>query len=108
MSTPGTPEYLKKMPAEIPPGRVLVHNQVYPVARTPGTRGSRCWLADPSPELEPCPCGWAPGLGTHYRVIRARQPRHPIRPEAIGRVQAEAIGRVRREATGRPEEAPPS
>ena len=38
-------EYLAALPKALPPdGRVLVHNQVYPVARRPGTRGSRCWL----------------------------------------------------------------
>ena len=28
----------------------------------------RAWLADPSPDLERCPCNWAPELGTHYRT----------------------------------------
>jgi hypothetical protein len=72
-----TLDYLPKLPAEIPPGRVLAHNHVYPVCRRAGWRGSRYWLADPSPELEPCPCGWAAELGTHYRVSRAVQPHHP-------------------------------
>jgi hypothetical protein len=63
-----TLDYLAKLPAEIPPGRVLVHSHVYPVAIRAGARGSRYWLADPSPGLEPCPCGWAAELGAHYRI----------------------------------------
>lgn len=62
-----TPEYLYQLPTSVPDGRWLVHNHVYPVARRPGARGSRIWLSDPDPALLPCPCGWAPELGTHYR-----------------------------------------
>jgi hypothetical protein len=40
----------------VPDAKRLVHNNVYPVARRPGSRGSRIWLADPSPDLEPCGC----------------------------------------------------
>jgi hypothetical protein len=48
-------EYLSTMPEALPAsGRVLVHNQVYPVARRPGTRGSRCWLQAADDSLEPC------------------------------------------------------
>lgn len=61
-------EYLYKLPDGVPAGKVLVHNQVYPVARRLGTRGSRCWLSAPDPaRLEVCECGWAPELGSHYR-----------------------------------------
>ena len=67
------PDYLTALPVQVSAGRVLVHNQVYPVARRPGARGSRCWLAEPSPRLEACQCGWAPELGTHYRVREARR-----------------------------------
>jgi len=65
-------EYLFfKLPDAVPIGRVLVHNQVYPVARRPGMRGSRAWLSPPDPaKLEPCRCGWAPELGEHYRLPR--------------------------------------
>lgn len=63
------PAYLFKMPATVPPGRVLVHNQVRP-ARRLGTRGFRAWLSLPDPtRLAKCSCGWAPELGEHYRVI---------------------------------------
>jgi hypothetical protein len=64
-------DHLAKLPTspdDISAGQVLVHNHVYPVARRPGTRGSRCWLQVPDDRLEPCPCIWASELGTHYRV----------------------------------------
>ena len=69
------PEYLyNTLPAAIPPGRVLVHNNVRPTRRL-GSRGFRAWLATPDPErLEPCGCGWAAELGEHYRVARRWQP----------------------------------
>jgi hypothetical protein len=34
-------EYPQRLPAAVPDGRVLVHNQVAPVARQQGARGSR-------------------------------------------------------------------
>jgi hypothetical protein len=61
-------DYLTKLPTTVPAGRYLVHNQVYPVARHHGMRGSRCWLQADLVDREPCPCGWAPELGLHYRV----------------------------------------
>jgi hypothetical protein len=67
-------EYLQRLPAAVPAGRVLVHNQVYPVARRNGTRGSRHWLQLPADNLEVCDCEWAPELGDHYR-IKGMRPR---------------------------------
>lgn len=66
-------EYLRAMPTrdQIPAGRVVVHNHVYPVARRLGWRGSRAWLAAPDDRLVACDCGWAPELGGHYRVAAA-------------------------------------
>ena len=64
-------DYLHRQPGpgEIPPGKVLAHNPVYPVTRMrPGTRGSRLWVQVPDDTLELCPCGWRPELGAHYRV----------------------------------------
>jgi hypothetical protein len=55
-------------PDGVPSGQVVVHNHVYPVSRRPGARGSRCWVQPPASTLESCPCGWAPELGTHFRV----------------------------------------
>ena len=66
-------EYLDKLPATIPPGKALVHNNVRPT-RQLGLRGFRAWLADPDDNRraprEECDCGWVPELGTHYRIIR--------------------------------------
>ena len=63
---------------EVPAEEVLVHNQVYPVARRHGTRGSRWWTQAPDGGLEECPCDWAPEHGVHYRVagvpVRGRVP----------------------------------
>lgn len=67
-------EYLTSLPEKIPPGRVLVHNNMRPTRRL-GSRGFRAWLAAASPTeddplFEPCACGWAPELGPHRRVKR--------------------------------------
>jgi Recombinase len=62
------PDYLNRLPATIPAGRVLVHNHVRPT-RQLGSRGFRVWLQAPDPaRLDACPCGWAAELGQHYRV----------------------------------------
>jgi hypothetical protein len=49
-----TKDYPARLPAVIPAGQVLVHNQVTPVARQQGTRGSRYWLQEPSDNLDRC------------------------------------------------------
>ena len=68
-------EYLFKVPTSVPTGRILVHNQVYPVTRRSGVRGSRYWLAAPdASHYEVCDCAWARELGQHFRVIG---PPHP-------------------------------
>lgn len=59
--------YLTEIPEAIPSGKIIVHNHVKP-SRTLGANGFRAWLAEPEPQYEPCPCRWAPELGTHYRV----------------------------------------
>ena len=60
------PDYLARLPAEIPPGKVLMHNRVRPTRRL-GSRGFRAWLADPDPERQiVCDCVWATELGPHY------------------------------------------
>jgi hypothetical protein len=63
-----TKDYPARLPAVIPAGQVLVHNQVTPVARQQGTRGSRYWLQEPSDNLDICLCGWAAKLDGHHRV----------------------------------------
>ena len=63
-------EYLTRLPDAVPPGKILVHDADDPVARPPGTQGSRMWLDDPDPaKYQACDCGWAVELGAHYRMI---------------------------------------
>jgi hypothetical protein len=79
MSTPRKPTsierragvfYMSKIPLAIPARQVLVHNYVTPPTRRLGTRGFRAWLASASAaDLELCPCGWAPELPRHYRIV---------------------------------------
>jgi len=58
--------YLSRLPACVPPDRVLVHNHVVSAGRL-GTRGFRAWLSAPDPSrLVACACGWATGLATHF------------------------------------------
>ncbi len=64
---------LKRIPAsaaDVPQGKVVVHNRVYPAPLY--VNGFRAWtqLSDDA-GIEVCPCEWAPRLGKHYRV-RAR------------------------------------
>ena len=64
-------EYLTNLPEVVPAGKILVHNQ-----GRAGMRGFRAWLA-PATErdrYEPCDCGWAPKLGTHYWVTDLSMP----------------------------------
>jgi hypothetical protein len=65
--------YLRKIPKAVPSGFALVHNSVRPL-RTLGLNGFRAWLEKPCPNdrIEICDCAWAPELGEHYRVIKAR------------------------------------
>jgi hypothetical protein len=60
-------KYLRWIPAEVPAGWVVVHNNVRP-ARRLGWNGFRAWLTGPSTRLVVCDCDWAPELGEHYRV----------------------------------------
>jgi hypothetical protein len=66
-------EYLDKLPATIPPGKALVHNNIRPT-RQLGLRGFRAWLVagddDRQANRVVCDCGWAPELGKHYRIPR--------------------------------------
>jgi hypothetical protein len=65
---PSDIDYLDEMPAAIPAGEILVHNNVVP-ARRINTRGFRAWLTAPDPsKFVVCDCGWAPELGRHYRI----------------------------------------
>jgi hypothetical protein len=60
-------------PADVPEGRVVVHNAVFPTGRRLNENGFRAWLQIPSERLEVCPCKWAPQLGEHYRVARCME-----------------------------------
>ncbi len=46
-------EYLDKVPAVVPEGRVIVHNHVRPVKRL-GEGEFRAWLQVPDERLEVC------------------------------------------------------
>ena len=84
-------EWLPSLP-KTPPidGRVLVHNEVYPVTRRQGWLGSRYWLeAADAVRLEACACGWAAELGTHYRVRLA----HTKGSAARGTCRSSCMGR---------------
>src|SRR5262245_41128542 len=66
-------QYIVRLPFKVPKGRKLVHNRVRPHGFAEdfplGLDGFRAWLQRGNdPELEICECGWAPGMGTHYRV----------------------------------------
>jgi hypothetical protein len=66
-------DYIKKLPDEIPEGKILVHNSVRP-QKTLGRNGFRAWLDELSlfvtPAYTKCDCGWAAELGDHYIVNR--------------------------------------
>src|SRR5262245_47599338 len=59
--------YLRTVPKVIPDGWRLVHNRVVPT-RHLGNRGFRAWITNKRRGLKPCPCGFAPELGVHYRI----------------------------------------
>jgi len=67
-------EYLDRLPATIPPGKLLVHNSVRP-QRQLGLNGFRAFLIKADGRwrgrCEPCDCAWAPKLGQHYRTSSA-------------------------------------
>jgi hypothetical protein len=66
-SLPAGMTYLSRLPVSIPPGMVLVHNNVRPT-RQLGDRGFRAWLSQSTVGLEPCRCNWAADLGQHFIV----------------------------------------
>jgi hypothetical protein len=48
---------------------VLVHNHVaHTVDMKQGVNGFRARRSPNNARIEPCPCGWRPDLGSHYRV----------------------------------------
>ena len=65
-------EYLNRLPKVVPPGKALVHNRVVRPTRRLGANGFHAFLVDENDHRwrhrKVCNCGWAPELGTHYRV----------------------------------------
>jgi hypothetical protein len=68
------PDYISKLPDVIPPGRILVHNDVCPAKRL-GFRGFRAWLSFPEPRYVICDCKWASNLGKHYHMDKCADDR---------------------------------
>jgi hypothetical protein len=64
----GTEYVVDEVPAVIPEGRVLVHNNATWVGPGINEQGFRAWLAFPSPSFEACSCGWAPYHPQHFRT----------------------------------------
>lgn len=51
-------KYVRKPPAVIPKGKVLVHNVAWS-GQSFGEQGFRSWLSVPKPERQvPCDCDW--------------------------------------------------
>jgi hypothetical protein len=63
-------EWLDRLPSAIPRGKALVHNRL--PWRTLGIDGFRAFLVEIDDDRWghriACDCGWAAGLGTHYRM----------------------------------------
>jgi hypothetical protein len=65
-------EYISRIPASVPAGKVLVHNHVRWSQRArPSRRGFRAWLDRPRPYHVQCQCDWARHLHKHYIEERA-------------------------------------
>jgi hypothetical protein len=85
---PPVKRYVAKLPSVIPADMVLVHNDVRPVGFPDiplEFNGFRAWLqSGDEPPLEACDCGWAPTLGQHFRVNRAKAGQPDIASESKG------------------------
>ena len=76
--------YLRRIPAKLPAGEIVVHNHVKPCLDPDrraegveamadvtllGLNGFRAWTwPEGDDRATPCDCGWAPHLAVHYRV----------------------------------------
>ena len=61
------------LPEVISAGHVLVHNSVRPYPGHGHPDGFHVWPSPPdTPDLVVCDCGFAPKLGPHYRLERAK------------------------------------
>ena len=86
-------DYLSHIPTAVPAGKILVHNDIWPPVRRIGTKRFRIWFATPSDRFEKCPCGWAPELPEHYRMIRAEashreRSARSLRPQGLSALDA--------------------
>ena len=66
-------EYFDRLRKTVPIRKALAHNnRVVRQTRRPGADGLRAFLVDENDHRwrhrRECSCGWAPALGTHYRV----------------------------------------
>lgn len=65
--------YINSIPAKLPAGCVLVHNNVRPT-RTLGSQGFRAWTQIMDDKIEPCRCNFGgcknAKLHKHYKVKR--------------------------------------
>jgi hypothetical protein len=62
-------------PADVPEGRVVVRNAVFPTGRRLNENGFRAWLQIPSERLEVCPCkvGTAVGRALSRREVHGNR-----------------------------------
>jgi hypothetical protein len=69
----------RMVPRIIPESKVIVHNHVDSWSPCDGFY---VWLKPKSdPTIIVCSCGWAPELGTHYRIFGARAEDKQAPPE---------------------------
>jgi len=65
-------EFLGRLPKAVPAGKALVHDRIVRPTRRLCANGFRAFLVDENDHRwrhrRVCDCGWAPELGTHYRV----------------------------------------
>lgn len=66
--------YLTYVPKQVPDARIVVHNlteTAYYEGCVLGEGGFRAWTEPVGDRTRvSCPCGWAPLLPEHYRVVR--------------------------------------
>jgi hypothetical protein len=70
---PGGLMYLCRLPdpgEALPKGYVLVHNHRTPSRDLDNRYGFHLWAEKLNIRIEPCDCGFAPELQSHYRIKR--------------------------------------
>ncbi len=66
--------YTRSLTTPVEPGNVVVHNNVYPLTRTTGTRGCSTGTKGRDDTLDVCPCAWAPEFAEHGYEIGSELP----------------------------------